>query len=93
MRNNCPCKGCEKRKVGCHANCFEYISWNDDRLLELLVINEKKEKERQANERIRDAQRKIKNIRIGIVIEKLFAFIGIYAVGMFVVMSWLLCWW
>ena len=22
-----PCKGCEKRTVGCHGNCKEYLDW------------------------------------------------------------------
>lgn len=23
----CSCKGCEKRYVGCHSECKEYIEW------------------------------------------------------------------
>lgn len=23
----CPCKGCEKRKIGCHTNCPDYGAW------------------------------------------------------------------
>lgn len=23
----CPCKGCDKRIVGCHAHCEKYNSW------------------------------------------------------------------
>lgn len=23
----CPCRGCEKRKIGCHANCPDYGAW------------------------------------------------------------------
>lgn len=22
-----PCKGCEKRQVGCHSTCAEYAEW------------------------------------------------------------------
>lgn len=28
-----PCKGCEKRHVGCHSECVEYMEfWNEMRL-------------------------------------------------------------
>ena len=34
MTGNAPCKGCEFRKVGCHADCEDYLQFkaeNDDR--------------------------------------------------------------
>lgn len=37
---NCPCRGCGKRTIGCHAKCDDYATWKavndiineDDRL-------------------------------------------------------------
>ena len=26
----CPCKGCNERKIGCHANCEKYNSWKNN---------------------------------------------------------------
>ena len=26
-QGNCPCKGCEKRTVGCHGKCQDYKNW------------------------------------------------------------------
>lgn len=23
----CPCRGCERRKIGCHTSCPEYGAW------------------------------------------------------------------
>lgn len=31
MGNNVPCKGCEKRHIGCHSNCREYNAWKFER--------------------------------------------------------------
>ena len=25
-----PCIGCEKRRVGCHADCKDYAQWRED---------------------------------------------------------------
>lgn len=41
-----PCMGCEKREIGCHAECAEYSAWRESRRPEL--------KEKQ---RIRDADK------------------------------------
>ena len=38
MRPKSCCKGCEKREVGCHGKCADYISFRK----ELDAINEKK---------------------------------------------------
>lgn len=26
-----PCKGCEKRYIGCHDSCFDYAGWKQRR--------------------------------------------------------------
>lgn len=26
----CPCKGCDKRVVGCHAKCIAYKEWKNN---------------------------------------------------------------
>ena len=28
MRNDCPCHGCQKRCLLCHAHCDEYAKWS-----------------------------------------------------------------
>ena len=28
--DTCPCKGCEKRVLGCHGKCAEYTKWKND---------------------------------------------------------------
>jgi len=28
---NCPCKGCDKRCIGCHSDCEQYKEWKTDR--------------------------------------------------------------
>lgn len=25
----CPCKDCERREIGCHASCQDYIAWRE----------------------------------------------------------------
>lgn len=25
-----PCKGCDRREVGCHADCIHYLAWKAD---------------------------------------------------------------
>ena len=27
MKTNAPCYGCERRNVGCHSNCKEYLNF------------------------------------------------------------------
>lgn len=41
-----PCKGCEKRMVGCHANCEEYIQFREEH--ERLQNTIRKEKARRS---------------------------------------------
>lgn len=31
---NCKCKGCEKRRVGCHDKCEDYISFKKESSVE-----------------------------------------------------------
>ena len=40
--NKCPCKGCDKREVGCHGKCTDFKTYQD----ELQIIREKVEKDR-----------------------------------------------
>lgn len=30
MVTECPCRGCEKRFVGCHSACDKYIDWKKE---------------------------------------------------------------
>ncbi len=39
----CPCRDCEKRKVGCHGTCPEYKEWAEE--------NDRLRKQRQEIER------------------------------------------
>ena len=45
------CQGCDKRHVGCHSTCQEYIDWKSDREWK----NEIARKKRQAEADIVDA--------------------------------------
>lgn len=38
-----PCHNCDKRKLGCHSCCEEYISFRNNR--DKLLLNRKKENE------------------------------------------------
>ena len=40
---NAPCKGCEKRKIGCHSTCRKYIIFR--MLQDLKIEAQKKENE------------------------------------------------
>lgn len=31
MANVSPCKGCERREVGCHSSCGDYVEWRKKR--------------------------------------------------------------
>ena len=42
MKNNVPCYGCTKRKVGCHASCENYLSFRANHDVEKASIQEKK---------------------------------------------------
>ena len=30
----CPCKDCSERILGCHANCSNYITWKEGRIVD-----------------------------------------------------------
>lgn len=30
MINQCPCKDCQERMVGCHSSCQKYIDWSSE---------------------------------------------------------------
>lgn len=55
-----PCKGCEKRSVGCHGTCAEHAEWaarvRDDKE----KIYQEKSRERQLDKFSQDAARKRK---------------------------------
>ena len=40
---SCPCRGCNKRYVGCHGKCLDYIDWKQAHDAQLQEIYEKKE--------------------------------------------------
>lgn len=40
--NKCPCKGCNKREIGCHGKCADFKMYQD----EIQEIREKADKER-----------------------------------------------
>jgi hypothetical protein len=44
----CPCKGCNERKVGCHASCVAYKEWkkNSVEIVEPFV-NKKRRRRRK----------------------------------------------
>lgn len=44
-----PCKGCEKRRVGCHATCKEYAIWKNAgiEIIEPFYDNKKGRKRRR----------------------------------------------
>lgn len=44
-----PCNNCNERKVGCHANCDEYLDWRH----KVDEINEKSEKARKIERSLR----------------------------------------
>lgn len=59
--NDCPCKDCDRREVGCHGGCEGYKEWakqNDER-------NEKRRSQNEKNECRSNAYRKMinKNMR------------------------------
>ena len=60
--NKCPCKGCEKRKLGCHGFCDQYKQWRD--------LHDQANKKRQADVEFkqlsRDHELKYrKNLKLG----------------------------
>lgn len=36
----CPCKNCDKRKIGCHGECQLYLSWSKQKQEENARIHE-----------------------------------------------------
>ena len=51
MKITC-CKGCEKREVGCHSKCPEYIAARET----CNAIREKKLQEQELHQSVNDAQ-------------------------------------
>lgn len=39
------CKDCEKRRVGCHSECEDYLNWLEIHKKEVEQIRQEKEKE------------------------------------------------
>lgn len=46
-----PCKGCEERKAGCHADCVQYQEWNGERLAQLEACRKEKIKQQEVTRR------------------------------------------
>lgn len=46
MSGKNPCKSCDKRNIGCHASCADYIDWNAARMKEADKIRSEKYKYR-----------------------------------------------
>ena len=40
-----PCKNCEKRKLGCHATCEEYLAYKERHQVYADIVSGEKEKE------------------------------------------------
>lgn len=40
MMDICPCKNCNKRKIGCHGECQPYLSWSKQKQEENARIHE-----------------------------------------------------
>lgn len=45
VNGSTPCRGCNKRYVGCHGECLEYIDWKQSVETEKERINELKQRE------------------------------------------------
>jgi len=41
MKNLSPCKECKTRKLKCHATCFKYLAWSNNRLKTMQTQKEK----------------------------------------------------
>lgn len=50
-----PCKGCEDRYVGCHAECTAYCEWQREHKAELDAANHKRYIDGQADRRRKTA--------------------------------------
>lgn len=60
--NKCPCKGCTKRKLGCHGFCDQYKEWRDWRD----EVNRKRHAEDETKQLSRDHELKYrKNLKQG----------------------------
>ena len=56
----CPCKNCDRRKLGCHGNCEPYQQWSAGRH----EINRKRMEENESQQLSRDQELKIRrNLR------------------------------
>jgi len=50
MKDLSPCKNCEKRKLYCHSECTDYITWQE----EWKADKEAYRKDKDADKQIRD---------------------------------------
>lgn len=58
----CPCKGCDRRKLGCHGRCEQYKAWTASRH----EINRKRYAEQDVRQLSRDHERKYRrNLKQG----------------------------
>lgn len=55
-KNNCPCKDCKVREVGCHETCENYTEWKTEITAEHELIKKEKRKEMDHDDFIRYAQ-------------------------------------
>lgn len=53
-----PCKECEKRYLGCHANCEEYQAWRSERIEMYEKISKEKEKQEWTYKAVRASWKK-----------------------------------
>ena len=49
-RLNAPCKGCEKREVGCHATCEDYLTYRELKDEQNAELKEKAKREQEQND-------------------------------------------
>lgn len=51
-----PCKNCNKRSLGCHATCNDYIKWSEEMQEQREQANKERRKENDLRAHIRNTQ-------------------------------------
>lgn len=59
-RDDCPCKGCENRKIGCHADCKSYLVWSQEMHEQFEQANKERRKENDLRAHIRNTQESLR---------------------------------
>lgn len=52
MMRTAPCMGCMDRRLGCHAECWRYIDWANERQ----TVRKKQREEQQLNQALNEVK-------------------------------------